>query len=510
MAELELIKESVVYYEALSDLFSEQPVELDYLLPDRCPDMVTILKTEATPVLTEKKISGDKLYLDGSAEIDVYYLSEDPGVLCKVSQSLPFSRVIDLPGGDEKKVYAEAKTEFIGARAVTPRRLDIRGGIRFTVKVDVKKTFSSLSDATGNGIRLRSTPLTLLEPLPTSEKTFSVTDDCIFPDSLSPYGETLFHRAQMLVTDQKILNGKAVIKGEILYHLCYRSADGKSIEKVDFSIPVSQILDISGANEDTLLNVFGEVTRITVEEKEEKDRTKGLFTEFSVRLTAEAFQSRSILYVTDSFSTRYLLEPVTETFSLRKVVAPVNIVSVPRLKADISGQNMVRVEDISLSLTDGTLEKDDAGLVYRLSAAATIFGRDENGNACMIERLLPFTISLNETAANPYFAPALRIRSVAFTFLGDESIELQPEIHLSGILCDAPKITMVTGLTVTGEKERPQSDVALRLYKGEKGEDVWEIAKRFSTSPAAIREENELTDEVLLEEMTLLIPIVED
>ena len=221
MAELELIKESVVYYEALSDLFSEQPVELDYLLPDRCPDMVTILKTEATPMLTEKKISGDKLYLDGFAEIYVYYLSEDPSVLCTVSQSLPFSRVIDLPGGEEKTVSAEAKTEFIGARAVTPRRLDIRGGIRFTVKVDVKKTFSSLSDASGSGIRLRSTPLTLSEPLPVMEKNFSVTDDCIFPDSLSPYGETLFYRAQLLITDQKILNGKAVVKGEILYHLCY-------------------------------------------------------------------------------------------------------------------------------------------------------------------------------------------------------------------------------------------------------------------------------------------------
>ena len=48
----------------------------------------------------------------------------------------------------------------------------------------------------------------------------------------------------------------------------------------------------------------------------------------------------------------------------------------------------------------------------------------------------------------------------------------------------------------------------LTLYFPEPGEQVWEIAKRYSTAPAAILEENGLTDDGAAGEGMLLIPAV--
>ena len=57
-------------------------------------------------------------------------------------------------------------------------------------------------------------------------------------------------------------------------------------------------------------------------------------------------------------------------------------------------------------------------------------------------------------------------------------------------------------------KKIRDGDYALKLYYGIEGEDVWEIAKRYSTSVRAVMEENELDSELLSESGMLLIPIV--
>ena len=46
----------------------------------------------------------------------------------------------------------------------------------------------------------------------------------------------------------------------------------------------------------------------------------------------------------------------------------------------------------------------------------------------------------------------------------------------------------------------------MRLYYADAGESVWDIARRCHTSPDAVREENDLRDEVLLAKTVLLIP----
>lgn len=68
----------------------------------------------------------------------------------------------------------------------------------------------------------------------------------------------------------------------------------------------------------------------------------------------------------------------------------------------------------------------------------------------------------------------------------------------------------LTGLTVDDSvKKQRDGDYAVKLYFGSDNEDIWDIAKRFSTEADAIMEENELTAENLVNGRMLLIPIKE-
>ena len=68
---------------------------------------------------------------------------------------------------------------------------------------------------------------------------------------------------------------------------------------------------------------------------------------------------------------------------------------------------------------------------------------------------------------------------------------------------------LITEAAVQDQKPVKQRGAGcLTLYFPEPGEQVWEIAKRYSTAPAAILEENGLTDDGAAGEGMLLIPAV--
>ena len=60
-------------------------------------------------------------------------------------------------------------------------------------------------------------------------------------------------------------------------------------------------------------------------------------------------------------------------------------------------------------------------------------------------------------------------------------------------------------LNENAEKQK-SDDYSLKLYFADENEDVWNIAKRYNTSAAAIESENEVTDGKV--SGLLLIPII--
>ena len=72
--EYSLKKENSAVCETVLDAVSEQPLDLDFSLPDYCPDIERILKCRMCPSITSKSITGDRLDVDGVAVIRLYYL----------------------------------------------------------------------------------------------------------------------------------------------------------------------------------------------------------------------------------------------------------------------------------------------------------------------------------------------------------------------------------------------------------------------------------------------------
>ena len=71
-----------------------------------------------------------------------------------------------------------------------------------------------------------------------------------------------------------------------------------------------------------------------------------------------------------------------------------------------------------------------------------------------------------------------------------------------------PSVAASIVCDTTKPKERECEDASLIIYYAERDEDIWDIAKRYNTSLAAVMSENSLEGGRLCEKRMLLIPVV--
>lgn len=134
--DFKVMNKAISTNETLFDDFDERPVDCDFVLPDYCPDIAAVLKCTLKPVIQSKQLSGDRMLVDGQANIRVMYLDEARKCVrcCEFSQ--PFTSTFAVKSmGLNPCVRATAKTDYVNCRATSPRRLDVHGA--FTVKLKI-------------------------------------------------------------------------------------------------------------------------------------------------------------------------------------------------------------------------------------------------------------------------------------------------------------------------------------------------------------------------------------
>ena len=72
--EYRVMKGEIPVCETILDTSAEQPIDLDFSLPDYCPDIQKILKCQIYPTITEQTIS-DRLDVEGEVLVKLLYLA---------------------------------------------------------------------------------------------------------------------------------------------------------------------------------------------------------------------------------------------------------------------------------------------------------------------------------------------------------------------------------------------------------------------------------------------------
>ena len=491
---LEFLTEAMEYLRPVLRETKTVEETAEAIIPDSCPDIAEILHTGGLAFLRGKELS------EGTANVS---MGVSAAVLAKpdgrtepevvevyIPLSLRFENACLKPG---LLSSAQVQLRRLDSHMVNPRKVLVRATVAVTLCVweNCREEHPTAAAAAGVELLEKKEPLKLLTAM--GEKNYTVEDSV----RLSPEGagqKLVDYQIEITHTDARLTGTRAVLKGNIDLRVLYLTQEG-TLESGRAQVPFSQYIDLGDCQETDELRLQSCLTGADVELSADGG---GLNVTLQILSRAEVWALRELRYLSDMYSLQGQAAPEWagrsyESLLDRQYFAPVG-------RGSLSGGGD-RV--IHLSCLPGEVTHTRAGETteFTLPVSVQVLSSQE-------QQLKGGTVRANLTLKTQA-APGCRFEASVEDLTAVASPEPEGlDVKVTGNICISTYGTtefqeIVGGeiLEIEPEKNRP----GLIIRRPAPQETLWDIAKQYRTTMAAIRQANDLTEEPG-EHTLLLIP----
>ncbi|MBO5364558.1 MAG: DUF3794 domain-containing protein [Clostridia bacterium] len=498
---MHLIKEDRKTGDVICQKSSQTMVESDVIVPDVKPDIKKVLEISSTVCITQKSIQQDKVFLQGVIRMTVLYLpdGDSSGRLCSLFVTQDFNHSIDARGAmPDMQLSCEALAETVDHTLLNSRKVNLRCVLGLGIKV-VRPILLSL--ATGveadTEIALKKERLRLLGNTETCECQIILREQLEFPSGKPTIGEILRITAVPTATELRLMDNKAVAKGQVRVCTLYSSDTDHSVQFMEHLLPFTEILDMDGATEGMDGDIDFSLADMYYEIRDDSDgEPRNLGLELVLAATVRGSEVTEIDAVTDAYSLCGELELTCGTHHIEQLL--------DNSTAELSHKDQAQVPSMLPPLKQ-VCDVNASARIDRISVEGeqiTVYGTlrtnilyltaDETVPVSGFSHLSEFSqvFSVAGADSNTACDAQVYLDHVSYTLSGNDSLELR---FILGLTVKSLK----TGDTVFVE------DIALRpdagklhpcivLYFVQKGDSLWKIAKEYHTTVEALKSLNNL------------------
>lgn len=507
-----LTKEEFNICEPIFDGSCEQPVDLDFSLPDYCPDIEKILKCRVCPSITSKSLSSERLDIDGVASIKVLYLDSQKHAIRCCEHTAPFSCSFSLKGDATNAVaITSTKAEYLNCRALTPRRLDIHGAFSVTALVLSSSAQEVASKAEGDDIEQRNSEMLISSLRSLFQQQFTIGETLDIGQNRPAPQSILRSELISSVIDCKPIADKLMLKGEAVLKLVYvTDLETGELDSIEFNIPINEMIDANGADDTCTCDVSLETMSFDASLRSDFDDSSSLIN-FEAKLcaTVSVYCDNTVQIIDDAYSRAYELDMTYKQISFKRLVSVTDESFTEKNDIELSDNGISQIIDIYSEAPTAIAVFENGKLTIKGRINYCIVACDNDNVPFYTEKQLDFTREY-ETPADG--SPSCRVTvtplSISYRISGEKTIELKTVLKLYAPIFESISKRAVNEIVGNEEQEREKDrTAALTIYYADEGENLWSIARSYCTSVEAIKLENDLTDDVINARGMILIPM---
>lgn len=512
----DISKDTVFIRGIIYDGCQEQPLDLDFSLPDYCPDIQKILKCKVDSSILSRSISGDRLNIEGITNIRLIYLDSEKMSVHVCENSTPFSCSINLRTSPQNAfAMTWARLEYVNCRAVSPRKVDVHGAFSICAKVFGKEVKNIPCSISGKDIHQKIVNVNAQNLIGIGQQQFSVNEDLELTKEVQ---KLIRSEVNVSIDSYKIMQNKVVIKGETIIKLLFVSDLETGIpETMEYSVPISQIVDVPGVDENCRCVTMPEVLNYNYEFKpsseESEEGNNVLAIDIKIVATVLAYEPKEIGIVSDVYSTDYDVNSENETFNLQNFETDLKDSFSHKATVDLEDLTASKIIDIWSDVTSTKSEFKDGKLNLNSKMNLCILALDSENIPFYIERAtevqkqLPFESDSKNVFADLFLTPVDIGHNIS---KGNSIIDVKINLKLYAAIYSEEKNNLITAVSAdeTLVPQGKDSDASLTIYYAEKGEPLWDIARKYYTSVNLVQQENNLEGDVVEKSGMILIPAV--
>ncbi len=472
--------------------------ELDFQenLPQYLDDIEKIVRCSVKSVVTDYECTGGMIKLYGKSIISLTYLNGDGCVLSNIFEE-DFSKPLNTKVSNEVNfAQINLNTKYSNFRLINQRRIDIHTSLKAEISTFVNESDKCLSNCKNAFVR-EYAPNRLCERC-TGICSEDFDESFTISDTSNQIKNIINTFSNCIIEDKKIIKDKMLVKLRVELSVLYE-CENNSISKSVHSFSISKIIDVAQAGEQD--NSFVNATVSSLYVKAKSDNSNRLCDiEVAGRLTFNyrLYYVCNDEFIVDSYMTKY--NTVLEKNNMTVKASPQYFCDDRSAELSFSTEkNIIDILDLKASIEECTVIEAELKMSVRLA----FLYYDDKSSLCFFEDTIEYKFSLNDTRLNGI--AGANILSYDYIIKNANTVSLRLNFEYSAYLFSKEELSIVTDINASDEKDesaRPE----LTLYFAEKNENVWDIAKRFSTAMSLIMEENDLTSQVIDGQRVLLVP----
>ncbi len=489
----------------LYENFWEEKCECDLLIPDYFPAAEKIIQCSAVPVIISKEIEGERLNVEGSCRFCIIYQGEEGGEIKSFGETVAFSESFPLKeSGSKPWVQTVLRVAGTSCRLLNPRKISAKATVSVAVKVRDQETNEAIEGLDCGEAEALFTPATV----------YTVLDHVV--DTVRIQGEIEVHTdiqdilktdGSVCIKDIKILPGKAIVKGIAnLFLLFSPESDPSKVESTSTAIPFSQVLELPQQDEHCMMEATACIVNLRSDVEADEDGKNRLISLTATVLTeGEVYQNLEHRFLSEAYSFRYPLECEQAEISAEELIEKSEVID--HLRHELQWED-TKAEIIQIIGTPVIQKITGQNKTLSMEGVLDLSIFMMEGEQCRsIDKVLPFTVKKEIKQLSEHMRCEVKPCVLGFDGkLEGGKLEIKTEIQCSLMIFAKHTFEVISDLRLDTEHPIEQGDAApLIVYFAEKGERLWDIARKYATSVSAIKSANEMEQDILNEKRLLLI-----
>lgn len=505
---MEIERQVIKLSEDIFESVGENTTECEAIIPDYFPEVYKVIRADAVPRLKSKRIENGRLFVDGSVDFCILYLPEDGKTLRSFSYVQPFSEAFSAPNlSADSYIQVRTKLEYIGCKLLNPRKAYLKAVVSIAVKAWASGEFEAVMYNGSEKTHMLKKDAMFFRIVAADEKSFKVSDDLDLYSGEVGSGFIVKNEASARFDDVKIISNKAIAKGTVNLHTLFNTGEGM-LQTAEHSIAFSQVIDLDGMDETCECNIDLRITEIKAMLKDDITGSNCIMqVEVGCLAFAKAFKNEWVSLVKDAFDTEFEVDIESKPVTLERYIEKLK--GGETVKDTVSGSDPIEsVFDVSGTPGINGVAYNGNEITISGVTDAQLLGKSASGEIINLEKNIPFsyTATLSSPCEHIRCEPDVFLESISFVIANESSVDLNIKVSVEALVFASSAETVVSSI-VKGEKKPEETGglPVMTFYYAEKNESVWDIAKRFNTSPSAIRSSNKINDDDKVEEGKMLL-----
>ncbi len=509
--ELKVMKKQVCQSKIVFNRSAEQSIDIDFTLPDYYPPINKVLKCKTTPRINSATIGGQTVLCDGTLNVLLMYVS-DENEICSYEHIMAFNKRFeadcDIVGCMPE---CSVQEEYINCRATGERKVEVHGALG--IKVNVKKQCDEqvICDIDGCNVVVNRSVAPATNLLGMSEKYLTIEEDLELGNSQPSVKYILRYDAKIIGVECKAISGKIVAKGDMSITVLYCAQGSMLPQCLKTNLPFSQIIDVDGVGDDCECSCSVEVAALEVKPRTSiTGETRNMTLTAKLRFCAKATCDNDIPVIVDAFSTKYNADIVQSDMLFEKIVKTVSDKCIAKGKLQMNSGGINSVLDLwcDAKILACSVDNEQVKVSGEVNACMIICDNDNNPQYLEKSFDFEYTHPFKNEQSDIYCEAVAAVGKISYTIVSGNCLELTAELSINATVLSRQPLKLVTGIKVDeNEKKDVKRDCAMIIYYAADGEKIWDIARKYNSSPIEICEINNIDGEMIQEIKPLLIPL---